>query len=252
MGIGHPEIEHARIEMANLLGWLQALLDRLERQPRRRGQRRLGLIPSIAPDYPLRHRLEELQRDLTAVLDEPQLRNFTIHSSTIPHANAGARLMDGERIVFSIPDRPASPVYLFDQFTWENGRELRSFCSRRDGRGRSLHGGLSRRARGESGAAARPSGTLRHRQWPDRHDEHQNDRTHAILRQPGGHPRQGLAYHPPGTGAASSRSTAPTPSNDGPPQRRSSLPRRLNRRAGTCYQVRRSPRIFFGASAAGF
>ena len=37
MGIGHPEIEHARIEMANLLGWLQALLDRLERQPRRRG-----------------------------------------------------------------------------------------------------------------------------------------------------------------------------------------------------------------------
>jgi hypothetical protein len=127
MGVGHPDIEHARIEMANLLGWMHALLDRLERPPKR-GERRLGLIPSIAADYPLRHRLEELHRELAAALEERQLRNFTIHSSTIPHANAGARLLDGERIVFSIPDRPESPVYLFDQFTWENGRELRSFA----------------------------------------------------------------------------------------------------------------------------
>src|SRR5581483_4488068 len=63
-------------------------------------------------------------------LQRGRLRNFSTHLGAVPsHAFGGVKLRDG-LIVVPIPDPPPEPIYLWDEFTYEAGDELRAFANR--------------------------------------------------------------------------------------------------------------------------
>lgn len=127
-GISCPEIWEARYEFTNLLAWTRGLDERL-RRPAARGRRapELGLVPALATGHPLRGEVERLHTELREYLRDRRLANYVLHSSAIPYPGAGGRVTPAGEVILPVPDPPESAVYLFDQLTWQLGRDLRSF-----------------------------------------------------------------------------------------------------------------------------
>jgi hypothetical protein len=61
--------------------------------------------------------------------DEKNLANFALHMYGLPGGGTPTAAVDGEgKVRFPIPDRVTTPVYLFDQFTYNQGRDLVTFA----------------------------------------------------------------------------------------------------------------------------
>lgn len=129
--VGHPSLLDAQYETANLLGWAKALQERLDRRDVTdpRGRRRLGLIPTMAPDHPTTRRVQELYATLKReALADRHLANFAGHISAIPHPWAPGDLTNDHEVVVPVPDVLGAPAHVPEELTFEGGRELRGLA----------------------------------------------------------------------------------------------------------------------------
>jgi hypothetical protein len=130
-GLRTLDVDDAYIEYANLLNWLRTLLDRMRSQDPY-SKAKLGLVPALSDAASLRRTVEKildrLSRD-TLVEDEVNLTNFGLHLHALPgQGTPSARLTVDGRTRLLIPDKPKGRVYLFDQFTYDDERELVPFA----------------------------------------------------------------------------------------------------------------------------
>ena len=122
-------VDEAYIEYANLLNWLRTLLDRMRSQDPY-SKAKLGLIPALRSDTPLR-------RDVETVFDlferkyrsEANLTNFGLHLHALPGGGTPVATVDAEgQTRLLIPDAPTNRINVFDQFTYNEERELVGFA----------------------------------------------------------------------------------------------------------------------------
>jgi hypothetical protein len=108
--VSHPHALQASFEFVNLLGWLRAIDERLDR-PHRPGRKqpRIGLLPALA-DRPLRTRVEHLVKDFRTKVLERTLANYVLHAGVVPSPLGGVRLTQTHEISLRIPDRPTNRV----------------------------------------------------------------------------------------------------------------------------------------------
>ena len=131
MGLVIPEVEDVYIEYANLLNWLRTLSDRM-RSRDQFSRATLGLIPALSAELPLRREVETIfdrfARD-PVIAGEALLTNFGLHLHALPGGGSPRAMMttDG-RSELLIPDKPTERVYLVDQFTYDDRRELIGFA----------------------------------------------------------------------------------------------------------------------------
>lgn len=130
--IQNEHVTEAWYHFANVLTWMRAVEERLDRSPRRlpRGVpplRRQGLAPAIAPKR-LRKRVEQLLTDLRAgpAGEARLLANRTWHASLIRHSFSGADLDPDGKVLFPVPDRTTAPTYHWQVFTWAEHRDAGS------------------------------------------------------------------------------------------------------------------------------
>ena len=121
----------AYAEFNNLLMWIRALEERIERKDPAFGGRPVGLLPSLAPG-PLQVRVLELTMALKADLlnDVRPLTNYVLHASVLPRPmNSTARVRDG-RLIFEIPDRSGGTRRIRTRFdlSWEGHRTADGFA----------------------------------------------------------------------------------------------------------------------------
>jgi hypothetical protein len=131
MGLITAEVAEAYIEYANLLNWLRTLGDRM-RSTDPYSKAKLGLIPALNPEMPLRRDVEmvfdRFERH-PLIVDEPLLTNFGLHLHALPGGGSPKATITPEgRARLLIPDKPRARVYLFDQFTYTDERELVQFA----------------------------------------------------------------------------------------------------------------------------
>jgi hypothetical protein len=106
-GLRTLEVDDAYIEYANLLNWLRTLLDRMRSQDPY-SKAKLGLIPALRENTPLRRAVEKLfdrlARD-TLVEDEVNLTNSGLHLHALPgQGTPSARLtVDGKTLYGLLP-----------------------------------------------------------------------------------------------------------------------------------------------------
>lgn len=117
-------------EYANLLIWLRGVVERIDRPVLNRSKVRLGLLPAIA-EVELREDVERLlQAFKCRVGDERKLANYGLHAAKVPDPSTPSGLLqEGGTILVPIPDPPGEQVYVFDQFAYDEGRDLRSFTA---------------------------------------------------------------------------------------------------------------------------
>ena len=128
-GLAHPLVDYSYIEWNSLLEKLRTLMDRVRSDEPRAGKR--GLIPALKPDQDPRRRIETALDRLTKALDDDRLLTiYSLHLHALPNVTATARI-EKARVVLPIPDAPTAQVYIFDQLTWDDGRDVLSFT--RDG-----------------------------------------------------------------------------------------------------------------------
>lgn len=124
-------------EYANLLTWLRTVEERIERRGRGRGPK-LGLLPAIA-EPELRVAVAGLRSAFQVqVGGERELANYALHAATIPQGTPSGRLNEDGTLTMAIPDPADEPIYIFDQFTYEQGRDLRTFTCQALGATESL------------------------------------------------------------------------------------------------------------------
>lgn len=131
MRLRTADVDHAYWEYANLLTWMRTLLDRMRsRDPQSRAT--LGLIPALSEQTPLRRAVETVFDRLTRdplFEGEVHLTNYGLHLHALPGGGTPlARVTTDGCVRLLIPDKPGERVYLFDQFTYEEDRELVSFA----------------------------------------------------------------------------------------------------------------------------
>jgi hypothetical protein len=109
----------------DLLTWLRAVEERVDHSFQ---GTRFGLLPAIA-ETELRDDVDRLFQTFKGrVGDERRLANYGLHAAKVPDPNTPTGLLQEDAaIVVPIPDPPEDPVYVFDQFTYEQDRDLRSF-----------------------------------------------------------------------------------------------------------------------------
>ena len=90
---------------------------------------RVGLLPAVGEQL-LRTELERLlQSYKDRVGDKRSLANYGLRAARMPDPNTPmATLGPDGRLVVPIPDPPAEPVYVFEQFTYEQRRDLDTFA----------------------------------------------------------------------------------------------------------------------------
>jgi hypothetical protein len=114
--------DELQFEFVSLLLWLKMLQERIKDPPK-------GLIPMLAPDEPWTARIKAAYADLRDVaFEDRELANFATHSGAVTQIFGGAEMKDS-RLVFPIPDRPLGRVDLWDQFTYVEGRDVRSYAT---------------------------------------------------------------------------------------------------------------------------
>jgi hypothetical protein len=127
MGLVTGQVAEAYIEYANLLNWLRTLIDRI-RSTDPFSEAKLGLIPALNPEVPLRREVEtifdRLVRD-PVIADESALTNFGLHLHALPGGGSPRAMVDSGGLArLLIPDKPTDRVYVFDQFSYHDQREL--------------------------------------------------------------------------------------------------------------------------------
>jgi hypothetical protein len=125
------EVDAAYIEYANLLTWLRTLSDRM-RSKDPRGGATLGLIPALREGEQFRREVETIfdrfQRH-PLVKDEVNLTNFGLHLHALPGGGLPVAHVTSEGTIrLPIPDKPKDRVYLFDQFTYDDGRDMLGYA----------------------------------------------------------------------------------------------------------------------------
>ena len=130
-GFADVPVDEAHYEFLNLLAWMKALEERLDRRvPNSKPPARLGLLPALAQNTTLQPRVqaavEILKQDSLSA--SRYLANFAVHASAIPYPGAGARVNASGRVFIPIPDPPKQHIGLFEQFTWFEKRDLASFA----------------------------------------------------------------------------------------------------------------------------
>lgn len=114
-------------EYSNLLTWLRTVEERIERRGRGPGTK-LGLLPQIA-EADLRTVVEELLKTFQArVGGERELANYALHAAKLPHDSPKGRLNEDGTLTMAIPDPATEPIHIFDQFTYDRKRDLRTFA----------------------------------------------------------------------------------------------------------------------------
>jgi hypothetical protein len=131
-----PGIEELRVSIneslawdyPDLLTWLRTVEERICRRVPR-SDLRIGLLPAIG-DPELRADVERLLRAFKdRVGDERQLANYGLHAAKLPDPSSPSALLQEDGTIFvPVPDPPEEPVYVFDLFTYEKDRDLRSFA----------------------------------------------------------------------------------------------------------------------------
>jgi hypothetical protein len=124
-----PHRDEVQYEFSNLLFWIKALQERLMTQVRDDdgAWHDVGLLPALARDTLLTIRVNELYGSLSQVFAERELANFATHASAIPYPFRSSDYANGQ-VTFRLPDRPTRRIYLWDEFTYEDERDLRSFA----------------------------------------------------------------------------------------------------------------------------
>lgn len=101
-------------------------MDRVRSEEPRAGKR--GLIPALKPDQDPRRRIETAYDRLAKVLDGDRLLTiYSLHLHALPNVTATAKIEKG-RVVLPIPDVPTVKVYIFDQLTYDDGRDIPTFA----------------------------------------------------------------------------------------------------------------------------
>lgn len=127
--LASPAVDEAYIEYANLLNWLRTLFDRMRsRVPRT--DVKLGLIPALTQRSDLRRRVETIFDGLDRrYRSEANLTNFGLHSQALPGGGTPtATVTQTGQVRLLIPNLPAERLYLFDQFTYDEDRDLSQFA----------------------------------------------------------------------------------------------------------------------------
>src|SRR5262249_23917212 len=146
-------------DYANLLIWLRTVEERMDRlsirfdpapklsryenglvwllrrrQPdlvwrRRPARARVGLLPAVG-DAQLPPDTEQLLASLkNRVGDERTQANYGPHAAQlVTPGTPNAALRPNGTLVVPIPDPPTEPIYVFDQFTYDQGRDLATFA----------------------------------------------------------------------------------------------------------------------------
>lgn len=129
------ESQHAPIKESlawdypNLLTWVRTVEERVDRRVPGASVR-IGLLPAIG-EPELRSDVEHLLAAFKdRVGDERRLTNYGLHAAKLPDPSTPSGVLQEDGTIFvPIPDPPAEPVYLFDLFTYHQGRDLRSFAT---------------------------------------------------------------------------------------------------------------------------
>jgi hypothetical protein len=130
MSLGSPQVDDAFTEYANLLNWLRTLNDRM-RSSDPYSDAKLGLVPALSEEMPLRGEVETVFDRFTrdpVIENEALLTNFGLHLHALPGGGTPFATMTsdgGARLL--IPDKPTKRLYLFDQFTYDDEREMVAF-----------------------------------------------------------------------------------------------------------------------------
>ena len=128
-GLVHPLVDYSYIEWNSFLEKLRTLMDRVRSDEPRAGKR--GLIPALKVDQDPRIRIETAFDRLTkALTGDRSLTIYSLHLHALPNVSATARIERG-RLVLPVPDVPAGQVYIFDQLTWHEERDVFTFTSDR-------------------------------------------------------------------------------------------------------------------------
>jgi hypothetical protein len=96
---------------------------------RRPARTRVGLLPAVG-EAQLRAEIEQLLGSFKdRVGDERTLANYGPHAAQLPDPGTpNAALRPDGTLVVPIPDPPAEPIYVFDQFTFDQRRDLATFA----------------------------------------------------------------------------------------------------------------------------
>jgi hypothetical protein len=123
-----PIKESLAWDYPDLLTWLRTVEERICRRVPR-SDARIGLLPAIG-EPELRAEVERLLRAFKdRDGDERQLANYGLHAAKLPGPSTpSALLQEDGTILVPVPDPPEEPVYVFDLFTYEKGRDLRTFA----------------------------------------------------------------------------------------------------------------------------
>ena len=118
-------------EFNDLLTWIRALEERIERRAPAFRNQTVGLLPSLA-EGPLKARAAELFARLKAdVLDSVRpLTNYVLHASVLPTPMANSAEMRDGRLLFKIPDLPKQSKAIRTRLdlTWHDGLTADSFA----------------------------------------------------------------------------------------------------------------------------
>jgi hypothetical protein len=127
--VAGPHRDEVQFEFSNLLFWMKALQERLKTRLKDDGDvwQEVGLLPALAPDGPASVRVKELYGSLNQIFAEREFANFATHAAAIPYPFSPSDYVDGQ-VTFRIPDRPDRRVYLWDEFTFDDRRDLRTFA----------------------------------------------------------------------------------------------------------------------------
>jgi len=129
-GVTHAALDATGYEFGNLVGWIRAVGDRIKRAARG-SQANLGLLPSMNRAHPATSRVHNL---FISVLSDPgilkdvaELAAFSLHSSAIPTSGHKPRITTAGKILIPIPDKLKQKVWTSEEFTYNQGRDLRTF-----------------------------------------------------------------------------------------------------------------------------
>lgn len=124
MGVVGPNRDALQYEFANLLFWLKAVQERIKpvNSPG-------GLLPMLSQGESWTIHIRQAYQVLRQqTLSESALVNYTTHRGAVTQAFGAARVRDGKLIV-PVPDVPDGRVELWDDFTYDDQRDLGSFAS---------------------------------------------------------------------------------------------------------------------------
>jgi hypothetical protein len=141
------EVRLAYLELANLLTWIRAVDERMDRSApgapwraliralpvlRRliRPRPRVGLLNCLAPGLLRDEVIAALKTYRRRTSDARLLANYALHAAFIPGGGTPSGLIaDDGRLLLRVPDRRRRSAEIFDEFTFESGREARTYAA---------------------------------------------------------------------------------------------------------------------------